>query len=328
MTSMNKSLPWATIDKPSRAEYVVRKIPKTEKTPLYWGKDVDGHCLFIIKLSGDLTEQFKKNTVQVRGLRSDLRQIREFNSQGMVITLEKHVDQDIFAAMCRTLIRALQDVDDSATSLSIAQNQIKRWKAFMAGNKRSMLSLEEIRGLYGELLFLKQLLTHLSEKDAITAWEGPASVQQDFIFSNTAVEIKTLSGRERNAIRIASEDQLESLNDKLYLKVYRLSEMRSSNEGASLNTLVSEIESLLSDYTANEMFQSKLAMAGYVELEDYDTPAFEVSGEHIYCVEPEFPKLVRSSIPDAISSVSYQVDINHIKKFERSDNVLWGTNNE
>ena len=42
--------------------------------------------------------------------------------------------------------------------------------------------------------------------------------QQDFIFDNTALEVKTLSGRERNSVRISSEDQLDSLNDRLFLK--------------------------------------------------------------------------------------------------------------
>ncbi|WP_254229107.1 PD-(D/E)XK motif protein [Agrobacterium salinitolerans] len=39
---------------------------------------------------------------------------------------------------------------------------------------------------------------------------------------NTAVEIKSLSGTERSTVRISSEDQLESLNDNLFLRIYRL----------------------------------------------------------------------------------------------------------
>lgn len=45
---------------------------------------------------------------------------------------------------------------------------------------------------------------------AVEAWLGPEKSHQDFIFGNTAVEIKSLSGTERSTVRISSEDQLKS----------------------------------------------------------------------------------------------------------------------
>ena len=60
---------------------------------------------------------------------------------------------------------------------------------------------------------------HLDEKAAMEAWCGPDGAHQDFIFGNTAVEVKSLSGRERSTVRISSEDQLESLCDDLFLVV-------------------------------------------------------------------------------------------------------------
>lgn len=212
---MSKTLPWADIETPGQ-DYNVRKIPETKGIPLYWGRDSVSRCLFVIELSGDQTDLFKQQHVRVQGIKSELRFLDTSNSQGMVITLEKHVDQDLFSAMCQTLIAALREVTDSATGLSVALAQVKRWKAFMAGKKRGVLSPEEIRGLFGELRFLRQVMERTSEQEALAAWEGPESGQQDFILGNMAIEVKTLSGRERNLIHISSEDQLDSLNDRLF----------------------------------------------------------------------------------------------------------------
>ena len=322
MITMSKTSPWADIETPGQ-DYNVRKIPETKGIPLYRGRDSAGHCLFIIELSGDQTDLFKRQHVRVQGIKSELRFIDTSNSQGMIITLEKHVDQDLFSAMCQTLIAALREVTDSATGLSVALAQVKRWKAFMAGKKRGVLSPEEVRGLFGELTFLRQAIERTTEQEALAAWQGPDSVQQDFISGNMAVEVKTLSGRERNSIRISSEDQLESLNDSLFLKVLRLSEMPGSDRAISLNGLVRQIADAISGHSAIELYYDKLAVAGYAELQEYDNPKFVVAEENLYCVNKEFPKLVRSRIPEGISNVRYGVDIERIKKFLIKNDVLW-----
>jgi len=319
---MNKSSPWADIETPGQ-DYNVRKIPETQGIPLYWGRDSVGHCLFIIELSGDQTELFRSQHVKVQGIKSELRFIDTNKSQGMVISLEKHVDQDLFSAMCHTLIAALREVTDSATGLSVALAQVKRWKAFMAGKKTGVLSPEEVRGLFGELTFLRQFLGRTSEQDALKSWEGPESAQQDFIFGNTALEVKTLSGRERNSVRISSEDQLDSLNDRLFLKVFRLSEMPESDRAVSLNELVKKIADTFSDHSALELFYDKLAKAGYAELNEYDKPVFIVSEEHLYCVNDDFPKLIRSELPDGVSNVRYSIELESMTAFHLKNDILW-----
>ena len=322
MITMNNPSPWADIETPAQ-DYNVRKIPETQGIPLYWGRDNIGHCLFIIELSGNQTDLFKRQYVRIQGIKSELRSIDNNNSQGMVITLEKHIDQDLFSAMCHTLITALRNISDSSTGLSVALTQVKRWKAFMAGTKRGVLSPEEVRGLFGELMFMHQLLDRVNEQDALNSWEGPESIQQDFILGNIAIEVKTLSGRERNSIRISSEDQLDTLNDRLYLKVFRLSEMPESNRAVSLNGLVRQIANGISNPSVLELFYDKLAMAGYAELHEYESPMFVVSGEHLYYVSDEFPKLIRSELPDGISNVRYSIDIEKIKVFLTEHDALW-----
>ena len=81
----------------------------------------------------------------------------------------------------------------------------------------------------------------MSSSDAVEAWLGPERSHQDFIFGNTAVEVKSLSGAERSSVRISSEDQLESLNDALFLRVYRLSSLADAAGARSLNEIVTAV---------------------------------------------------------------------------------------
>ena len=320
---MTNDSPWSVIKTPQH-DYNVRKISDTTGISLYWGKDTAGHCLFIVELAGDQTELFRRQQVNVKGIKLDLRLFNSDKSQGLVIKLEKHTDQDIFSAMCQTLVSKLRNISDPAVALSVSLSQVKRWKAFMAGRKRAILSAEEIRGLFGELRFLQYLIDHFdSETNAVNAWVGPEGLHQDFIFSNTAVEIKSLSGRERNTVQISSEDQLESLNNRLFLKLFRLAEIPESDKAMSLNELVNEIESQLDENLALEEFQEKLAKAGYVELHEYDSLKFIVSEERTYLVQKDFPKLVRSELPQGITKVRYDIDLESIRVFLLEKDTVW-----
>ena len=321
MTSNNS--PWSEINTPKQ-DYNVRKIPGASRIPLYWGKDNTGHCLFIVELTGDQSELFRRQHVNVQGIQSDLRLFDTTKTQGLVISLEKHVDQDIFLAMCQTLVSSLHKVSDPGVGLSVSLLQVKRWKAFMAGKKRGVLSSEEIRGLFGEITFLQQLLNrHYDEIEAVNAWQGPDGIHQDFIFNDIAVEVKALSGRERSSVRISSEDQFESLNDRLFLKVFRLVEMPDSDRALSLNDLVQKVETQLSNYDALEEFQDKLAKAGYVEINEYDSPEFIVREERTYLVEDDFPKLIRSELPDGVTKVRYEIELETIREFIVENGSIW-----
>ncbi|MDE0511010.1 MAG: PD-(D/E)XK motif protein [Gammaproteobacteria bacterium] len=312
----NRAMPWDEIQLPD-AEYNVRLITGSGVIPLYWGKDTAGHCLFIVELQGDHTEQFRNDSTSVHGISLDLRGFDVSARQGFVLKLEKHVDKDLFLSLCETLVNSLQPVTDSGMALAVTLTHINRWKLFMSGRKSRVLSTEEIRGLFAELQFLRFLYQgRLSEKAAVDAWVGPEGSHQDFIFGNTAVEIKSISGKERSTVRISSGDQLETVCDNLFLLIFRLSAMPESAQSMSLNTLVRLVEQELNDATAVEELLRRLAAYGYVDIADYDTPEFVVATQHAYSVEKDFPRLIRSHIPDGIVKVAYDVELEKIATFK------------
>lgn len=320
MNLMTEISPWSDIQAPT-SDYNVKRVAGPTAVPCYWGRDTSGSSLFIIELEGDHAVEFRKRTVQVHGIAVDLR--TGGGQQRLVLTLDKQADRDLFEGLCRTLARALENAGDSVSSLAVAMIHLRRWKTFMSGKGQHM-SGEQVRGLFAELTFLRELIGQLGASAAVEAWMGPERSHQDFIFANTAIEIKSLSGAERSTVRISSEDQLESLKDNLFLRIYRLSDMPDAHSARSLNALIEEIQTSLDSAKAVEAFDGKLLAHAYAPLPEYDQPTFVVQDIRSYRVGGEFPRLVRSRLPVGVENVKYEIKLEIIEDFG-CDEVLGDT---
>ena len=319
---MSNSLPWSNIRKPD--EGYQRRLASTQSiVPVFWGKNPQSQNLLIIELNGDYSGHFKQTNLSVRGMTVDLRLVGR--TQVIVITLEEQVNSDLFYSFCRSLIIALEAATDPSTAPGIASKHIERWRLFLSGRSKHRLSDEEVRGLFGELWVLRQLFNYMGDAaEAISAWCGPDNVHQDFIFRDTAIETKTLSGRERSSVRISSEDQLETLSDRLYLSVLRLvTTSERSSHAFSLNELVHIIENELADAVTLDEFCRKISSIGYFELPDYDEPFFIVANQQFYHVKEDFPRLARSELPDGITKVSYDIRLETIENYKCSEKEVW-----
>jgi hypothetical protein len=318
---MSNALPWDQIGLPA-ADYAVRLVEGAGKVRLNWGRDTAGRALFIVELEGDHTETYRRDVTVVHGIQTDLRSDTP-GRQRLVLTLDRSVDQDLFHGLCLTLVRSLVGASDSGVALALALTHIRRWKAFLAGRARRILSPEEVRGLVAELRYMRALYAgRLSQAAAVEAWCGVDKAHQDFMFGNTAVEVKSLAGRDRSTVRISSEDQLESVLDELFLVVHRLAEADSGGTALSLNGLVEAIETELSDGAALEALSGKLAAFGYVSLPQYDEPRFLVRERRTYRVEGEFPRLVRSGLSAGIARLSYEIELEAMEPYRCVDEVV------
>jgi hypothetical protein len=319
---MTTPSPWDGIAIPT-TDFTVRQLSGSPDTPCFWGRDAAGACLFIVELQGDLAAQFRRDMVSVNGLNIDLRG-SGVGQQRLVLTLGSQIDRDLFASFCLPLAAAVANTSDSATALAVALAHIRRWKAFLSGG-RARLSPEDIRGLFAEISFLNELRSaQHNDRAAVEAWLGPERSHQDFIFGNTSVEVKSVSGAERSTVRISSEDQLESQNDHIFLRVYRLSELPDDPHARSLNQLIDEVHQSLSDAGAIESFDRKLGAHGYAPLPAYDEPRLVVSQTRTFRVEGEFPRLIRSALPAAVTRVSYEIRLEDLVPFGCPDDSVFG----
>lgn len=319
---MPDSSPWDDIAVPG-SDFNVRQVAGETAVPCFWGRDAGGACLFIVELQGDHAAQFRKNAVTVNGIDVDLR-AGDQGQQRLILALERQVDRDLFEGLCRTLASSLEHATDSASSLAVSLAHIRRWKTFLSGRSQH-LSAEEVRGLFAEIVFLLELIDRrISSNAAVESWLGPERSHQDFIFGNVAVEIKSLSGAERSTVRISSEDQLESLNDALFLRIYRLSNLPNAAGARSLNEIVTAVQVLLDEADAVEAFDRKLVAHGYAPLPDYDEPRFVVSDVRSYRIGDGFPRLMRSQLPTGIANVAYDIRLETIAPYECDEAAIFG----
>lgn len=318
---MSDVSPWDCIAVPG-TDFNVRQVAVKTAVPCFWGRDGRGACLFIVELEGDHVAQYHQERVTIRGIEMDLRSTGS-GQQHLILTLHGQTNRDLFERLCYSLLEKLGDVADSASAMSVTLKHLRRWKNFL-GERRQLLSAEETRGLFAELLFLNEMIKKRGARIALGAWLGSERSHQDFIFENAAVEIKAISGEERNRVRISSEDQLESLNDHLFLWIYRLSTQEAAKQAASLNEIVEMIHSAIYEEEMCEVFEQKLTAWGYSPLPDYDHPHFVVADRLIYRVAESFPRLLRSQLPTGISGVSYDIFLEHIEKFLCCNEEVFG----
>ena len=312
---MSDHLPWHDISIPD-ADYNVRLAPDCGAIPVYWGKDCDGKLLCLVSLAGDFQTLFMQEKVSVKGMNVELRRDASHNCQNLVLTLERQVDSDLFHTLCKSLVSSLRQVTLPEVALSVILQHLKRWRIFLMGRNARLLSAQEYRGLFAELAFLERLLeVNPVQAHALNAWTGPDGVHQDFIFSGRAVEVKSLSSSDRSSVRISSESQLETIEDKLYLVCFLLVEAQDNATVMSLNGMVGKIAALLKDEDVLARFEAKLADYGYIPLPDYDLPKFLIANIQAYLVCDKFPKLVRSGLSAGITHVNYQIELDKIDPF-------------
>jgi hypothetical protein len=215
---------------------------------------------------------------------------------------------DLFADVAADMLEALQ-IDASDPGL-VCQQVLGRWRELLERPDPRLLGPQQLAGLFGELLLVKDLV-ELSPSSALDAWTGPAKDQHDFTRESVAVEVKTTTVREGRVVQIHGAQQLEPpLGGYLYLAFVRLD---VEDGGASVPGL---IESILGNGVDRESFFNLLARSGYDPAQslEYEYPKFVVRERRLYPVVDGFPRIVGSSfiaaeIPAGVLRLRYDIDL-------------------
>lgn len=309
---MSERTPWDQMTVPNR-DHNVKLVEGATAVPCYWARNATGACLFIIGLEGDFAAMMRANLIRVQGIELQLLAAGPGRQQ-LVLELQREGDQDLFENFCRALVNSLGAAGNSDAAFTIAWAHIRRWKAFLGGSIQH-LSPEVVQGLFAELHFLKERIAEVCVEDAVASWVGPDGSQQDFIYGKVAVEVKSVTGTARNSVRISSEDQLESLQERLYLRAYLLRTEPDPSSGTSLNHLVEDIRTLVADSPALDDFERKLFELRYQPLPHYDRPGFLISAVWTYQVREDFPRLIRSELSPWLAKVSYDIKIEGLSDY-------------
>lgn len=241
------------------------------------------------------------------------------NERCLCIILNDIYFKDLFDDLILSIYSKINQVLDPIDYSELFTKHFFKWSAFFEKKKLDGLTREQVKGMIGELFFLKNQLLELSTNvdDVISSWRGPYDEGHDFVGEFADFEIKTIENTKNN-VRISSEFQLESeMGKALFLVV--ISVVSDFENGLSLKSLINDIKSIiLSELGDNSIFINAISQKGLIfnDLEQYEiykyTPIFETSYD---CNQINFPKLISSNTPEEINEINYSIRLNLIEEF-------------
>ena len=174
--------------------------------------------------------------------------------------------------------------------------------------------------MFGELLFLQELISKKTDELGIISWTGPDKSKVDFLPSvNHAIEIKSSKDPLGNEVSISSLEQLSSDFEFHFLRRYGLIE---TLEGQTIKDLYYSIASQLSDYEMRDTFRIKVMDYGFNPYADYeDLLKLETAKIVDYNVQDySFPKIIP---PLHEKVVKLQYTINLDSQDSLSSDAIW-----
>lgn len=245
------------------------------------------------------------------------RQQRQDGTWLMVLRLRQNGLETVFGRLCQDLADAADGVADEKALVLLFRERLNLWKKLFQRGGSGLLQSHEIKGLIAEMLVLEQLISDETRDvhEAVSGWIGPLGADQDFMYSDRALEVKAV-GPGAETVSIASLEQLDCAVP-MHLVIATLRPATPGEPGAiGLNALAARVEGLIADSPeALNTFKDRLLEARYVEHEFYETLLFEPKSLDGYTVAPTFPRLIRDMVPAGIGGASYTIQLESIAVF-------------
>jgi hypothetical protein len=247
---------------------------------------------------------------------------RTSESAAFVLGLKEQSQAELFVTLCRDVVGAGEAGETSDEALARALQRTRRWHHLLRGGMRSGLSVEEQRGLVGELAFLRQLVSGLSAEAAIEAWTGPTGSAKDFEFIGSCVEVKTRRAAATPYVAISSEDQLADVDGcRLFLNIANVASAVTP-EGETLHDHVRKTALLFeAEGGVYDAWEEQLYATGYDPVDEYDGRRWALGASASYEVIDGFPRIA-SPLPAGVSNVRYAVSLTELEPFMLDADLL------
>ena len=226
--------------------------------------------------------------------------------------------KDMFVLFCEDIVTSSACIANKEKATRFVGKRYEEWKEMLANTRGDLLSPAEIKGLLGEMYFLKECLcVQYGAEKAALSWTGPRCLPQDYIIDDTWYEVKTVSS-SRTEVGISSVEQLDCVKPG-ELVVVRADKTSVTNSNAvNLNALYYALLAMLPD-DAKEQFSTMLLWYGYYPRPEYEGEeyTFEVKAVAKYAVSSDFPCIRRNNIPESITEVKYSLALAAIDPFRK-----------
>jgi hypothetical protein len=231
---------------------------------------------------------------------------------------------DLFAEVAVDMLEALNL--DPADPPASCHGILERWRELLEKPDPQLLGPQQLAGLFGELLLVKELVER-NPANGVDAWMGPSGSQHDFARGELAIEVKTTTVREGRVVGIHGTDQLERPSGgELFLSFVRLDVEAG---GTSVPEL---IDSILELGVERRTFLDLLARGGYdaSKAGEYEHPRFIIRERRLYEVEGDFPRITASSfrmgvVPPGVLRIRYDVDLTGEPPYPLADALIEST---
>lgn len=323
---------WRSINDESRSSIfrsqIARRIPSKGIVPTFLASDVSNSSRALYFQIQLVDSNLVKRLPVFRGLEILYLQtsVGEYESKYFIELKQSIPNTDnifelVISDICDRILK-LNELNDFVCALS---RVLSEWKLFFDKLENGVFSLSFQKGLYGELVFLRDFLFNKHKiYDAINCWTGSERSNHDFQIGNNAVEIKTTAGKRHRKFYVSSEKQLDSTGlDNLFLLITEIN-THLNMYGNRLPDIVESIFEIIDqDPVAKMMFEVKLCKYGYNHLfSDSYKYGFSVSNTQVFEVKEGFPRLLSVDVSNGVGDLKYSVMIDACEPFKLNGEIL------
>lgn len=307
---MPRENPWIGLGPASPSRVKAKRVSEALQHDFFWACNSEGRYTFLLSLNADGGDWGPPP--ELRGIAIGYyRGERQFQ-----LVLNDSSDWEMFYVLCHDLMQATDQADTPRALMDAMMARLLRWQRLLSRGPRRILDDQAIRGLIGELLFLRNELLPRFRAHAIDFWQGPDRLPQDFVVGGYLFEVKTHLTGDAPKISIASPSQLWSGGAPLFLVVTPLAHCGRQTQGAvTLPELVDELAKQLAGKPQLETFEARLADFGYVPYPEYLDATYSAGSTSCFEIREGFPKIVSGAIPDGLEDVRYAIRIDACEPF-------------
>jgi hypothetical protein len=298
--------------KPGETSY--QRIDASHPLDFYIGHDIKGDRELMLLLDYEPQQIISSRSVHVDiGKRQD-------NKWAVRFRLMLPEQEVVFAQLCWDLIQSSRKQNNSRNGTTFVLMRFQKWQRLMEQGHNGLLSGAVVKGLLGELLFLKQYaLGKYNAEMAIDGWLGPLGADRDFVYGSMWHEIKTVSPGV-TVIKISSMEQLDVEEEGQLIITLLERTSASATMSITLPGIVSDLRTIFSIYpSALDRFEEKLLHIGYIDRKEYEDEHYVYRGTRYFRVCDGFPRIRKTMLSPCITGLSYELAIASLDDWEIFD---------
>lgn len=302
------------LENPATSGFSSLRISSECICELYLGVSKEGKRCLILALPENKHIGFK-------GIQKENLSIDYFIEKNLIVLqlLDSNF-YDLFDDLILSLYQGIKSINNVDAYSNHFIQTFYRWSEFFEDKQSDLLSEEVIKGIMGELLVLKLLITDPNKPEInflLNAWTGLYDKGNDFELENKNLEVKTKSPSEID-IKISSEFQLQVLPGK-GLELFVVSLISDFTIGTHIRDLILDVKKFVQELAGDNAILWKALSQKNITAKNigqYDKYRFKpVNWISYNCADESFPKLNRSNIPEEISGLKYTLRTNLLTSF-------------